>query len=165
MNSASRPSRRLSFFPRSIVALALGALAGASGGCAFDADGSDPATQRGEQALVAPPTTQALPAQAIALPRVQGLGVVAPVQPDKVPVVVLSAPVTTNGGGVGQGGSDEGPRPNPWTPPPENTSAESDGSEGSGSAPGSTGASGGPGSTGGNAPDVEGAGSKSAPTK
>jgi len=159
MNSASRHSIAAQ---QSLLALLLVAsgLLGSAAGCAIDAsDPSDPAGGSGpslghqQQAVVANTDTVVHAKPQLA----QVPTLVAPIEPDKRPVVVLSAPVSTNGGGVGQGGSDEGPRPNPWTPPPESKSEDTEGKgNGTGGTPG----------TGTDAPEVEGAGtSKSAPTK
>lgn len=152
MNSASRHSIAAQ---QSLIAPLLVAfgLLGSAAGCAMDAsDPSDPSLGHEQQAVVANTDTVVHAKPQLA----QVPTLVAPIEPDKRPVVVLSAPVSTNGGGVGQGGSDEGPRPNPWTPPPESKSED----EGKGTGAGGTTG------TGTNAPEVEGAGtSKSAPTK
>lgn len=155
MNSASRhsPLAPLRAFLKRRALAAVGLLVG-SAGCAIDA--SDPAAGQQQQAVVVVANTGT---KALAGPQLAQVPVlIAPVDPDDRPVVVLSAPVTTNGGGIGEGGNDEGPRPNPWTPPPESKSEDP---EGTGKGGGTT-----TGGTGTNAPEVEGAaGSKGAPTK
>lgn len=89
-------------------------LLGASG-CALEGEGEP--IERTEQAIDRSPANPALVPAGVQTAVGQTVVGVARGPSEKQPVVVLSAPVSTNGGGVG--GNDEGPRPNPWTPPPE----------------------------------------------
>lgn len=162
MNSVRRHAHPAHPMFRLLQGVLLAGVLSASTGCALEGGENEPIDQ-GQQAMakqatapvqVAPVGGQASTVEQTVVPRGPS---------EKQQIIILSAPVSTNGGGVG---NDEGPRPNPWTPPPEGTSEGTTTDDGKPTIGGATNSGSGATNTGAAGGDSKSTGdSKSSPTK